>query len=77
MSDIKRLGAKFANYRQAYDGIYVRVICPVCNMGGAQRISSCQPKCHICKYKVLMQPADNTQIVCTWDEAVEFNRLRL
>ena len=43
----------------------VRVICPECGAGGA---SSYPCWCHMCDYKVLMLPACNDHIMCSWSE---------
>jgi hypothetical protein len=53
-----------------HDGIRIRVMCPECNAGGAHYLEMAQPKCHVCEYSVLMEPASNTRIECTWEEAV-------
>jgi hypothetical protein len=67
--------ARLANYRKSYNGVWVRVMCPKCGAGGAQQISSCQPKCHKCNpdtITVLMEPASNDKIECTWKESVDY-----
>ena len=66
------LGAKFANYSEQPEGIRVRVMCPKCGSGGAQTLSSCQPKCHVCADGTLMAPAGNAYVVCTWSEAQQY-----
>lgn len=62
------------NYSASYDGISIRVICPVCGIGGGQNLFSYQPKCHICTDKVMMLPASNNEIECTWEEAQKYAR---
>ena len=69
MSDNRKTSVKLPNYSEQPGGIRVRVMCPACGTGGAHPISMPQPKCHICDYKVFMQPANNTRIVCTWKYA--------
>lgn len=61
-----------ANYSKQINGYRVRVMCPECNAGGAQYVNSIQPKCHMCDDAVYMQPANNTEIVCTWGEFIKF-----
>lgn len=48
----------------------VRVMCPVCNTSGGTWLYAYQPKCHVCVEPTLMEPANNSEIVCTWQEAV-------
>ncbi len=61
-----------ANVADTWSGLRVRVLCPICDAGGAQYLSGKQPYCHECEERVLMEPADNTDIVCTWDELQEY-----
>jgi hypothetical protein len=67
------MSANKANYSQHHDGVRVRVVCPECNAGGQTYINLVQPKCHECKDGTLMEPASNTETVCTWKEAVDYS----
>lgn len=60
-----------ANWSKQHNGIRVRVLCPSCGFGGAQYIRSVQPKCSQCE-NILMHPANNTEIVCTWKEFKDY-----
>lgn len=64
--------AEKVNYSKYFNRVRIRVICPVCNTGGAQDIDSYQPKCHVCKEPVLMEPASNNKIECTWQEFINY-----
>ncbi len=49
----------------------IRVICPECSKGGSHCIESYKPRCDVCHYRgkdVLMEPASNDRIECTWEE---------
>ena len=69
------MSKKLPNSSKRDGKIDIRVMCPECGMGGSHPLSSAQPNCHVCEFKVLMEPANNTQIVCTWNEAKEAARL--
>lgn len=62
---------KLANYRRTYKGYSVRVMCPECGRGGSHPLWSYQPRCISCD-DVLMEPASNNEIVCTWQEAIDY-----
>ena len=71
------MSARNANYKNyGNPDSSVRVICPDCGSGGSHPLSWSQPLCHLCDYKVLMCPASNSEIECTWEEAKEFNNAR-
>lgn len=67
-----------ANVRKHYDVLYVSVECPKCGHGGGHPLFSYRPKCHVCKEDVLMQPcgSNDTGIVCTWEDLVEYEKGR-
>lgn len=67
------MGYKDVNYGDRYDGISVKVMCPKCGAGGATWLNNSQPKCHVCKYTTLMEPASNNKIECTWSEAQAYH----
>jgi len=71
------MSANKANIRYLWGEYRVRVMCPECGAGGGQDLESYHPKCHICEKDVYMQPANNTEIVCTWNEAVAFMNEKL
>ena len=60
------------NCSKQFDGLRIKVMCPVCNAAGAQYLYSYQPKCHVCTDTVMMLPASNNQCECSWAEAQEY-----
>ena len=68
-------GASSVNYRKISEKeTRVRVMCPKCGAGGGHSLESRQPKCHVCVDDVLMLPANNESVVCSWEDAVAFFR---
>lgn len=64
------MSAKYVNYTPNFGG-RLRVMCPECGAGGANSLGY-QPKCHICEKTVMMQPASNDKVECTWEEFVQY-----
>jgi len=76
VTNVKLEGTRFANCNGHGSGMTTRVMCPDCGSSGGHPVKMQQPYCSHCKDpRVLMEPACNTHIVCTWKELMEYLNL--
>lgn len=68
----EKRGPRWVNKREILGVMRIAVMCPVCGASGAHEPETYQPKCHVCKEDVYMQPASNNRIECTWEEFKAF-----